>query len=517
VSAVTSVPNETVYGGLIVRITSQGDRAVCQLSQGAPLIVSGVLGRYLGAGDEIAAPLGGAEPVGTELYVRKTAGSRSLRDLYQAPVGYVTQPKEDKRKELFVMAEVRGSRLGIAAVHIPCPAVRDYFYAADRHRDWGTQRPLYEVVGMPPAAGPAELRLSFRIRKMELQARAATPTSHHELERAYNILAQPELRACYDALLQDPEASTLFPYSGFGSLLVSGDRSRDGKTLFANRILAFRPEIRQRRFRAPLRKFEFYRKHAIYRDARRKLEVMVDQAATPVIWEATWNQWKNLLAAKVEVDATFVHTGKFRMKSGTWHLVEWESALPSRLQVNLPNNLQEQIETAQKTYHRFGQYSQALEGIRARIEREPVEKQELDRMLGQLGVPGDFDVAQITWRPDYDPCFYRQLAKWACRLFLFRDEYIFETPGGVAVETPQLGHATYLFAKPASMEAFLALYIRVSKEDIRRNRENVAARLAFLGRIVHGANPRAWVQELRARLCERIDYASDDLICKSSH
>ena len=126
---------------------------------------------------------------------------------------------------------------------------------------------------------------------------------------------------------------------------------------------------------------------------------MVDQAAMPVIWDPTWNQWKHLLTPKVEIDAAFVHAGKYRMKSGEWHLVEWESALPSRLQVSLPANLQEQIETARKAFHRFGQYSRALEQLRARIEREPVEKQELDRMLRQLGVPGDFDVAQITWKP----------------------------------------------------------------------------------------------------------------------
>jgi len=34
------------------------------------------------------------------------------------------------------------------------------------------------------------------------------------------------LRACYDALLKDPEAPALFPYGGLGSLLVSGERSR---------------------------------------------------------------------------------------------------------------------------------------------------------------------------------------------------------------------------------------------------------------------------------------------------
>ena len=74
------------------------------------------------------------------------------------------------------------------------------------------------------------------------------------------------------------------------------------------------------------------------------------------------------------------------------------------------------------------------------------------------------------------------------------------------METPQLGHATYLFAKPASMENFLALYIRTSKEDIRVNRNNVAERLGFLGRVVHGVNARAWVKEVRTKLGEPVDH-----------
>jgi hypothetical protein len=195
------------------------------------------------------------------------------------------------------------------------------------------------------------------------------------------------------------------------------------------------------------------------------------------------------------------------MKSGTWDLVEWQSALPSRLRVGLPADIQQQIEAATKTFRRFGQYSRAIEQLRLRIEREPVEKRELDRMLGQLGMPGDFDVAQITWQPGYELLFYKQLAKRACRLFLFRQEYIFETAGGMAVETPQLGHATYLFAKPASMESFLALYTKVTKEDIRRNRDNVAARTGFLGRVVHGTHPKAWMAEICSKLGEPADYA----------
>jgi hypothetical protein len=164
--------------------------------------------------------------------------------------------------------------------------------------------------------------------------------------------------------------------------------------------------------------------------------------------------------------------------------------------------VQEAVDSARITYYRFGRYSEAFDRIRARIQHEPVEKRELDLLLGQLGVPPDFDVVQLSWRPDYDPFFYRQLAKRARRLYLYQDEYIFDTVAGAVVETPQLGHATYLFSKPGSMETFLALYVRTNKEDIRANRNNVAEQLGFLCRIVQGADPRGWVEELRGKLGE---------------
>jgi len=491
---------EAIHRGRIIDIERHdGSAAKCVLSQGAPVLVPGVLAPHLSAGDEIELPLGSGL---VEIHVHKASAPRAPRELYYMSIGYVTQPKEDKRKELFVVAETRGSHLGIRKVHCPCHTLRDYFYVAHRRQEWSSQPTLYEVLGTTSNAGPAELHLSFRIRQIEIQKQAANRNAVATLERAYNILAQPELRACYDALLREAESPVLFPYGGFGSLLVNGDRSRDGQTFFVTRILAFRPETRQRRFRAPLRRFEFYADRSVYRDARRKLELVVDQATMPLVWDESWNRWKHLLAAKVEIDATFVQTGKYRIKRGEWVLVQCDSALPSRLNVKLPSNVQGEVDRARETYHRFGQYSEAFDRIKARIEHEPVEKRELDQLLGQLGVPPDFDVAQLSWRPDYDPFFFRQLAKRARRLYLYRSEYIFDTVAGAVVETPQLGHATYLFAKPASMETFLALYVRTNKEDIRANRNNVAERLGFLCRIVHGVDPRGWLKELRAKLGE---------------
>jgi hypothetical protein len=51
-------------------------------------------------------------------------------------------------------------------------------------------------------------------------------------------------------------------------------------------------------------------------------------------------------------------------------------------------------------------------------------------------------------------------------------------------------------------------YTEITKEDIRRNRDNVGERLGFLGRIIHSMNPRAWLKEMRLRLGENVDFAS---------
>jgi hypothetical protein len=63
---------------------------------------------------------------------------------------------------------------------------------------------------------------------------------------------------------------------------------------------------------------------------------------------------------------------------------------------------------------------------------------------------------------------------------------------------PQLGHATYLFSKPRTIEEFIAVYTEGTKEDIRRNRRNIAEKLGFLGRVIHGSNPRLWLKNLKS-------------------
>src|SRR5215469_2418529 len=51
-----------------------------------------------------------------------------LAGFLQAPIGYVSQPKTDKRNQQFVSARVHGERLGLGAVVLPCEALCEYFY-----------------------------------------------------------------------------------------------------------------------------------------------------------------------------------------------------------------------------------------------------------------------------------------------------------------------------------------------------------------------------------------------------
>jgi hypothetical protein len=505
-------PLRSVCQRKVLKTNPKGVNTECVFTDGTSILVSNFLASFIRAGDELLFPLGHeAAAAGTQIYIRKTHLEERRWDVFQAEIGYATQPRKDKRNNLFVSAEVPDSQLGISAISLRCEALRDYFYVGNRRRWWDRQSSFYELLRVNPKVSPAELRLAFKLRTLELRTTHAPTGDLRALERAFNVLARPELCACYDALLNDPTSPALFPYGGFGSLLVAGDISRDGSTFYASRILSFLPEQKFKHFRAALRKVAYYNDRAIYRDSRRKLEVLFDQTSLPLLWDSSWNQWKHLLGTKIGLKATFIQSGKYQQRAGAWNLAQWETALPSRIEVALPANTAEQIAEARRTHHRFGQFAEALDLIRARIEAAPVERAELQKLCAALGIPGDFDISLITWKPDYDAFYYEQLCKRARRLYLFQSEYIFDLERAVIAETPQLGHATYLFSKPANMAEFLTIFTSVTREDIRDNRRNVAERLGFLGRLIHGHNPRPWMKELKARLGEVIDYleASD--------
>ena len=202
----------------------------------------------------------------------------------------------------------------------------------------------------------------------------------------------------------------------------------------------------------------------------------------------------------------FVKCGKYRLRNGEWHLVTWEAALPSRIHISVPADLRNNLDSARRTYTRFGQFFDSIQALRTRIEREPLERENLQRLCSQVGIPSDFDIAQISWKPDYDSFFYNQLRKRSRKFFLFRDEYIFELERAIVVEVPEQGHATYVFSRPSKLDLWVRDYSSTPRDDIRRNRNNAAERLGFIGRVMHGRNPRTWLRELRAKIGEPVDY-----------
>jgi hypothetical protein len=491
----------TSGGSLIWRIYREGEGVRCETNS-QPVLIPVFVAGHLRNGDDIRADGATSSPV-DELLALRTSGGRRPLQLYLCRIGYVTQPKNDRHGHSFVRAEVPASKLGITSVHLPCSAIRDYFYFFNKPPGADRRPTLYELLQAPaPTAAFADLRLCYRMRRLELSA-AGLEAQLRCLERAFNMVMHPETRACYDALLRDPDSPAVFPYGGGGQCLVSGEQ--DGETFFARQILRYIPDQTQRTFRAPLRRIDFHDGYAVYRDSRRNTEVYIDHSLLPIGWDPTWNQWKHLVGTKIGISAAFVDSGKYRRCKDQWRLVQWQTALPSRLNIAVPADAMDKINAARRSYQRLGEHYDAIAAIRERLEREPVEYRDLADLCRKLRLPSDFDVSLLCWQPDYDRFFFDQLKKRSVKVFLFRSEYIFELGRAAVAEVPRLGNATYVFARPPDILEFVRRYSMTTRDDLRRNRGNVAAELGFIGRVMHGNNPKKWLAELRTRIGEPVD------------
>src|SRR5271165_116177 len=153
----------------VTNVQLQEDVAVCVFGNQTKLLLSRFLGSRIAIGDEIAFPVPTGDAVGTEILITKNAASRPNRYLYHVPIGYVSQPKLDKRNQHFVSAEVQRGSLGIGLIFLPCEVLREYFYRLPRAADTVDHPPLYEVLRIPASASPSELRVAFKLRDLELK------------------------------------------------------------------------------------------------------------------------------------------------------------------------------------------------------------------------------------------------------------------------------------------------------------------------------------------------------------
>src|SRR5271166_4131232 len=150
----------------VVSIQPQENHAGFVLANQAKILLRPFLAGYIGIGDEIAFPVPTGDTIRAEILITKNSGSGPNRYLYRVPIGYVSQPKQDKRNQYFVSAEVRGGSLGISTVFLPCEVLREYFYRLPRTADSVDHPTLYEVLRIPAGASPSEFRVAFKLRDL---------------------------------------------------------------------------------------------------------------------------------------------------------------------------------------------------------------------------------------------------------------------------------------------------------------------------------------------------------------
>lgn len=251
-----------------------GKSIQCRFEDGTTVELPSILARFLQRKDQVEF-LGAA----TEILIQRFGQQQFLH----ADIGYASLPKPGNSGEPLIRTDLRRCER-VKALFLFASAVRRYFYLLDSDKS----QSLYEILCVPETATLDELRVAWRMRSLELRASNSKPQYASLVERAFNVLAHAELRQCYDELRRDDDAPPLFPYSGFGSIFVEGKLSKGGDAFFADRILAYKPEMRSRKASLLLRQCEFLPDRVVCRDPRRRLEAWLDSSVLAGIrwlWE----------------------------------------------------------------------------------------------------------------------------------------------------------------------------------------------------------------------------------------
>lgn len=420
-------------------------------------------GRFMNAGDVIV--LGCEDTV----LIERREGTR-VSSLLICRASGVGEPVESKPGDEWTLpAKVVGASLRVC---LTGDAVRSYFYSGAN---------LYRILGVSNRATLADLRIAWRLRKLEFSGDAR---GYSLAERAFNILADTKLRACYERMLADECAAPPFPYGGCG--LIALDGAIDGGGAFVGtRILGFRPEISTKKVQFFLRSAEFRADRILCVDSKRKLEASIDRNLIPGIdWDRSWNVWKQWLDSRLEVEASFAVGGLRAV------------ALPSRLSVTAPDSLLADVVQAQAFHALLGENAPLIERIRSVARKRLVEHGEVESWLREFSRSEALLPQHVTWRPGYESAFFEALRQRARTCYLFRGEYLFLVGQAIVSEIPAAGHASYVFRKPDCLDAFSEIYCACERQDIRLNRNNLASRLGIIGRVAHGRNLKRWLAEV---------------------
>ena len=440
-----------------------------------------------------------------DILVDQSVHQQQTSHLLCASIGHVVAGI-NARQKAFVQAKLSNSdRLQVLS--IPADAIRSYFFGFDDLDDH--IETLYEVLNVDQKVKTSDLRIAWRLRRAELSIGKCTISQKRRAERAFNILALPELRNVYDQLLKHEDAAPLFPFGGVGMLLLEGHFLGSDREFIGRRILDFSPEMIEQKLSLLLRRADFFEDRIEIRDARRRVEVYLDtQLSLNVKANQSWNSWKHWLRSRLEVEATFVTSAKERIDQGERIVSKWSVALPSRLRITVPEGLIVDIECARAFYDLLGRHSDLICQIAAQIDSCPAEHCLVEKWFQDFNAEPELRPQHVNWQPDYDEFYFEELRKRSKTWFLFRDEYLFVWHKILIAEIPSLGHATYLFRRPQNLEEFLATYAKTARDEVRRNRGEAASRLGFIGRVVRGRRKMRWLNEVLTRAGEEVEHGN---------
>jgi hypothetical protein len=436
-----------------------------------------------------------------DILVDQSAQEQRTSHLLFASVGHVVAGIH-ARQDDFVQAKLSNSdRLQVLS--IGADAIRSYFFGFDDLDD--RIETLYEVLHVDQKVTTSDLRIAWRLRRAELSIGKCTISQKRRTERAFNILALPELRNFYDQLLKHKDAAPLFPFGGVGRLLLEGHFLGSDREFIGRRILDFSPEMIEQKLSLLFRRADFFEDRIEIRDARRRVEVYLDtQLSLNVKANQSWNSWKHWLRSRLEVEGTFVTSAKERIEQGKRIISKWSVALPSRLRVTVPEGLMADIECARAFHDLLGRHSDLIRQIAAQIDSCPADHCLVEKWFQDFNAEPGLRPQHVNWQPDYDDFYFEELRKRSKTWFLFRDEYVFVWHKILIAEIPSLGHATYLFLRPQNLEEFLATYANTARDEVRRNRDEVASQLGFIGRVVRGRRKMRWLNEVLTRAGEQL-------------
>lgn len=368
-------------------------------------------------------------------------------------------------------------------------AVERYFFPGARDPS------LYSVLQVSRDANLGDLRLSWRLRSLECQDEVAG--GKFLGERAFNLLADPRIRSAYDAITLGQSTTPVFPYDGFGEIVMEGLWLESAAAFTSTRIVAYRPRSAARVALFKLRQAEYGIDRIVCHNRKLRLVAWIDSTLLGGLnFDPTWNRWSRWLRSTIVVRGEFVPFDPAAAEPSGQTVRPSQVAIPSRMQVTVPETLSEDIRTAKARFQLLGENARLLEEIQRATDTEPISAKEIATCLAKLGATPDLRPQDVTWQPDYEDWYFDELMKRSTEWFIFQGQYLFVLGLVLVSEIPQRGHATYLFARPDSTEEFLRCYTMVNREDVRKNRGNIASRLGFIGRVRRGRDRRRWLSEV---------------------